>query len=59
MDSCKTTGWVIGIIIGASIGVLLPIGLNIIAGLLIAWLVMKLWVKVSTVEIEEDDEYFI
>ncbi len=59
MKQIKTTGWVLGIIIGASIGVFLPTGLNIIVGLCIAIAVAKTFIRMSIIEVEEDEEHFI
>ena len=52
------TAILMGIIAGASIGLILPVGLNVIVGLAVAVWVAKWWASVSVIEIE-DDEYFI
>lgn len=52
------TAILMGIIAGASIGLILPVGLNVVVGLAVAIWVAKWWQKVSVIEVE-DEEYFI
>ena len=52
------TAVVMGIVAGFSIGLILPVGLNVIVGLAVAISVAKWWASVSVIEIE-DEEYFI
>lgn len=52
-------GWIIGIAIGGSVGLILPAGIGVIAGLAIAIVVAKAFIRMSIIEIEEDEENFI
>lgn len=58
MDKLKITSWIMGIVTGASIGLILPTGLNVIVGVAIAISLARWWQKVSVVEVE-DEEYYI
>ena len=58
MDKVKITAWIMGIITGASIGLILPTGLNVIVGVAIAISLARWWQKVSVIEVE-DEEYYI
>lgn len=58
MTTLKIGAGIIGTAVGAGIGVLLPTGIGIVVGLAIAIAVAKLFVRMSVIEIE-DEEYFI
>ena len=55
--SINITGWIIGITIGGSIGLMLPTGIGALAGLVIAIAVAKTFIRMSIIEVEEEEEF--